>query len=557
MPKRFPTLELWLPFILVLIVLTLGWLVALRFRQTVRDSVTEAFQKTQLEIVRAVSRSASEYTVDKLDHGESIADIEQNVFHRFVEPVRLLETGIAWIYAPSHLVFDLSTNLPPEYVNKTMRQIFDLNRDSGAAHYEYMTDEVSAGREGVSWYIWIPEEGEIIAAWTPVKVGDAEWMIGMSTPLSEIMQYTGAEQQESILLTAMLATTFGGLLLAGGSTRVQWRRLRAERLLARTNLELEARVMQRTSELAARTRELMEVKYREELQQKEAEAAYNAGLFESASSYLHNTGNSLAALEGRVLTMRRVVEATTQYPHAIEAIRQAHLTALDGEQPDKTPAFAGSSRRGADQEGATLLRESVDGVIEIKDQMIAAIRHQQDGFTESRNRRTKYVQSIKLAELLQTILNDFSPTLNKAGIRLETDLDSAISIMNQRQLLIHGLVNLLKNSIESIQESANADHGVIRISLSSYTRPYTTADRVVSDETMARRARIRIADNGKGILPTNISRLFTAGFTTKAQGHGLGLHSFALFLNENNGSIRAVSEGEQRGAEFIVEIGNI
>jgi signal transduction histidine kinase len=63
-----------------------------------------------------------------------------------------------------------------------------------------------------------------------------------------------------------------------------------------------------------------------------------------------------------------------------------------------------------------------------------------------------------------------------------------------------------------------------------------------------------IADNGIGIPPENLTRIFTHGFTTKKNGHGFGLHSSALAAKEIGGSLRAHSEGSGRGATFILEI---
>jgi C4-dicarboxylate-specific signal transduction histidine kinase len=50
--------------------------------------------------------------------------------------------------------------------------------------------------------------------------------------------------------------------------------------------------------------------------------------------------------------------------------------------------------------------------------------------------------------------------------------------------------------------------------------------------------------------------MFNSGFTTKADGHGLGLHSLLNFLNENNGSIKIASPDPNSGAELLLEIGN-
>src|SRR3712207_7864251 len=44
-------------------------------------------------------------------------------------------------------------DLPPAYVGKSMAEIFALQKQHGASHYEDMTDDVSHAREGVGWYV--------------------------------------------------------------------------------------------------------------------------------------------------------------------------------------------------------------------------------------------------------------------------------------------------------------------------------------------------------------------------------------------------------------------
>ena len=66
---------------------------------------------------------------------------------------------------------------------------------------------------------------------------------------------------------------------------------------------------------------------------------------------------------------------------------------------------------------------------------------------------------------------------------------------------------------------------------------------------------IEITDNGVGVEPSDAPRIFTSGFTTKSQGHGLGLHAFNNYLNANGGSIELTSEGPMKGATVYITIG--
>jgi two-component system NtrC family sensor kinase len=66
--------------------------------------------------------------------------------------------------------------------------------------------------------------------------------------------------------------------------------------------------------------------------------------------------------------------------------------------------------------------------------------------------------------------------------------------------------------------------------------------------------RFAVEDNGQGIAPENMTRIFSHGFTTKKSGHGFGLHSAVLAAKEMGGSLTAQSEGSGKGATFTLEL---
>jgi len=68
------------------------------------------------------------------------------------------------------------------------------------------------------------------------------------------------------------------------------------------------------------------------------------------------------------------------------------------------------------------------------------------------------------------------------------------------------------------------------------------------------RVAIRVEDNGIGIPPANLVRIFSHGFTTKKDGHGFGLHSGALAAKQLGGSLTVESQGANAGAVFTLEL---
>jgi C4-dicarboxylate-specific signal transduction histidine kinase len=107
----------------------------------------------------------------------------------------------------------------------------------------------------------------------------------------------------------------------------------------------------------------------------------------------------------------------------------------------------------------------------------------------------------------------------------------------EKHKVLQILVNLMRNAKYACEESGHPQKQMI-------VRVTAVGDRV----------RIAIIDNGVGIPPENLTRIFGHGFTTRKDGHGFGLHTGALAAKELGGSLTAYSEGPGRGARFVLEL---
>jgi signal transduction histidine kinase len=61
-------------------------------------------------------------------------------------------------------------------------------------------------------------------------------------------------------------------------------------------------------------------------------------------------------------------------------------------------------------------------------------------------------------------------------------------------------------------------------------------------------------DSGAGIDAENLPRLFQQGFSTRKDGHGLGLHTSWLTIQALGGTLVAESVGRGAGAMFTVTL---
>ena len=140
----------------------------------------------------------------------------------------------------------------------------------------------------------------------------------------------------------------------------------------------------------------------------------------------------------------------------------------------------------------------------------------------------------------------------KNNISLLKEVDKSISIKfnyNKAELSINcdgeqisrAFFNLIKNSIESIQEKAtkNAD----------FTKIIDIAIKDKSDYIA-----VNITDNGTGFSTGIIKNITKPYFTTKPKGSGLGLSIVNKIINDHNGSIKFNSNENGAKVEIILPI---
>ena len=126
-----------------------------------------------------------------------------------------------------------------------------------------------------------------------------------------------------------------------------------------------------------------------------------------------------------------------------------------------------------------------------------------------------------------------SGALTRHHVALRKDYQQKPEITVDKHKVLQILVNLIRNAKYACDESGHTDKQV-----------------TVRIDAVPEGARISVIDNGVGIAPETMSRLFGHGFTTRKSGHGFGLHSAALAASELGGKLTASSEGVGKGATF-------
>jgi C4-dicarboxylate-specific signal transduction histidine kinase len=146
-------------------------------------------------------------------------------------------------------------------------------------------------------------------------------------------------------------------------------------------------------------------------------------------------------------------------------------------------------------------------------------------------------EKFKLTDLVEDALSMNSSGLARNDFQVIKGFEEVPPIMAHKRKVLQILVNLVRNATEAY-EGSGCKEKRLTIRVSQDTDHF----------------RIAVADNGSGIAPENLTRIFAHGFTTKKDGHGFGLHSGALAAKEMGGTLNVQSDGLGLGATFTLEL---
>jgi signal transduction histidine kinase len=266
--------------------------------------------------------------------------------------------------------------------------------------------------------------------------------------------------------------------------------------------------------------------------------ARKAGMAEIATSVLHNIGNALNSVNIAAEQAREIVQASK----VKDVTRLADL--LEQHRAD-LGAFVTSDERGKlipmfVRRLSGVLAEEQERATRELDELKRMVDHVKDILTwqQSYAGVAGVTEEIAPSELVEDALRIARVERTRDHIAIEKDIAEVPAVRVERHKVVQILVNLISNARHAIQD-AGRDKGVITIKV----RPQG------SDEIA-----FEIADNGLGIPPENMDRLFQYGFTTRAEGHGFGLHSGSLTAAELRGSLQAASDGTGKGARFMLTL---
>ena len=362
---------------------------------------------------------------------------------------------------------------------------------------------------------------------------------GISGPISDlaaVVNVVKAQNNYSVRATKQGDDELGDLIegFNGMLDQIQTQ----DRALQEAREHLERRVEERTRELQQQIveRELAQAQL-EKIHAQLMDTSRQAGMAEVATNVLHNVGNVLNSVNVTANVLAEQAERS-------RVVNLSKLAVLIDQHQQNIAAFLNDDPRG--KQIPNYLAKLAEHLLAERDfalKELAALRSNIDHIKgivtmqQSYSKVSGVKESAHLVDLLEDALRINGTSLQRHDIEIVRDYADVPALNTERHKILQILVNLVRNAKDSCKASARPDR---RITL-----------RVASSDG---RITASVIDNGVGIAPENMTRIFAHGFTTKKDGHGFGLHSGALAAKDLGGALVAFSDGVDRGAVFTLEL---
>jgi signal transduction histidine kinase len=147
-----------------------------------------------------------------------------------------------------------------------------------------------------------------------------------------------------------------------------------------------------------------------------------------------------------------------------------------------------------------------------------------------------HVGALRVADLVDSALETFRERIARLGVSVTRELGGEGVMAGDAEKLRRVLINLTGNALDALEEARTPSPRI----------------QVISGEDLAgREVWLRVRDNGPGIEPEALARIFSPFYSSKTSGTGLGLAISKKLVDAHGGSIEVQSTPGQ-GTEFLL-----
>jgi nitrogen fixation/metabolism regulation signal transduction histidine kinase len=166
-------------------------------------------------------------------------------------------------------------------------------------------------------------------------------------------------------------------------------------------------------------------------------------------------------------------------------------------------------------EGADDLRDGLETIENRSKGLIKFI----DAYREYTSLPQPKIKTVRIKNLIDEVAQLLKPEFKKTNIQFITHCESEyLTVQADEEMIEQVLINLVKNAIEALDHTVNPQ---------IILRGTYTENAVL----------LEVSDNGPGIIPEAIDRIFVPFFTTKKTGSGIGLALSRQIMQMHNGTL--------------------
>jgi signal transduction histidine kinase len=271
-------------------------------------------------------------------------------------------------------------------------------------------------------------------------------------------------------------------------------------------------------------------------QKKLVEKSFVSGMAELSSGLLHNARNALSPLVSGLERMGEKI-AEMDSPQLRQTISELQQDSIDSQRSESLQRFLLLSVQ-AQQQYLQQAREHLNDL----SRQVCQVEEMLNGQRSFRG-AAKPLESVALKHLVEDAV-ELIPAGLRSGVRIIVDpaMEQLRPIHVQRVLFLQVFENLLINAAESLSREKP---------LAPKIKISARVELVDGIEML----HLEVTDNGSGIEPKMMEKLFGRGVSTKSLGMtGIGLHWCANTISAMNGRIWAESKGANCGACFHIEM---